>query len=326
VYNYADKPDLASKDVIAQVYGALGRKAPRMHLPLPPIMLAAKPFDLLTRLTGKDLPITSARVEKLSEAETAFAADRIREVGYTAQHSLTAGITAMVQWYLREGRHAQPVVHLAPADVQVEPSAYPAAASEALRLGVHPRDPGIPRCRTRRPPGGRGLVRGSPQRPFGHRWGQRPARAPGHRPAAAPGRGCSGAVRASIAVSAQVDRTGAPIVAAGAPQPGAGPGRVRTRGGSRRPRRPAQLPGCEPQTGAGLRPDHIRSGQRIPRSAPRGRIALRPGRAAGARAARHVAHRTQRRGHAGSVHPPAARKRPRGGRGRHRGVSTADRS
>lgn len=119
VYNYADKPDLASKDVIAQVYGALGRKAPRMHLPLPPIMLAAKPFDLLTRLTGKDLPITSARVEKLSEAETAFAADRIREVGYTPQHSLPAGITAMVQWYLREGRHAQPVVHLAPADVQM---------------------------------------------------------------------------------------------------------------------------------------------------------------------------------------------------------------
>src|SRR5699024_11948806 len=38
VYNYADKPDLASKDVIAQVYGALGRRAPRMHLPLPPIM------------------------------------------------------------------------------------------------------------------------------------------------------------------------------------------------------------------------------------------------------------------------------------------------
>lgn len=119
VYNYADKPDLASRDVIAQVYGALGRRSPRAYLPLGPIMVAAKPFDLLGRITGKDLPITSARVQKLSDSETAFAAGRIRDVGFTPPESLPEGITAMVQWYQQEGRRAQPVVHLAPADMQV---------------------------------------------------------------------------------------------------------------------------------------------------------------------------------------------------------------
>lgn len=119
VYNYADKPDLSSKDVIGLVYEGLGRTPPRMHLPLGPIMLAARPFDLVARATGKDLPITSARVQKLSDAETAFEAARIRRVGFRPSRTLPEAITAMVQWYRQEGRHARPVVHLAPSDVQL---------------------------------------------------------------------------------------------------------------------------------------------------------------------------------------------------------------
>lgn len=118
VYNYVDKPDLASRETVSLVYRALGRREPRARLPLAPVMLAAKPFDLIGRATGKDLPITSARVQKLSATETAFSADRIRDVGFTPSVSLPEGIETMVDWYQREGRHATPVVHLPPADVQ----------------------------------------------------------------------------------------------------------------------------------------------------------------------------------------------------------------
>ncbi|UFU02224.1 NAD-dependent epimerase/dehydratase family protein [Ruania suaedae] len=117
VYNYADKPDLTSRETVSTVYRALGRTEPRLRLPLAPVLLAARPFDLVGKVTGKDLPITSARVRKLSDAETAFAADRIREAGFTPAVSLPDGIEQMVTWYLREGRDAAPVIHLPPAEV-----------------------------------------------------------------------------------------------------------------------------------------------------------------------------------------------------------------
>ncbi len=118
VYNYVDKPDLTSRETVSLVYRGLGRREPPARLPLGPVLLAAKPFDLVGRATGKDLPITSARVHKLSEAETAFAADRIRQVGFTPSVTLPEGIATMVDWYLQEGRHTAPVVHLPPQDVQ----------------------------------------------------------------------------------------------------------------------------------------------------------------------------------------------------------------
>ena len=118
VYNYADKPDLTSRETVSLVYRGLGRREPRARLPLAPVRLAAKPFDLAGRVTGKDLPITSARVHKLSEAETAFTADRIRQVGFTPSVTLPEGVATMVRWYQQEGRHATPVVHRPPQDVQ----------------------------------------------------------------------------------------------------------------------------------------------------------------------------------------------------------------
>ncbi|WP_159619819.1 NAD-dependent epimerase/dehydratase family protein [Ruania rhizosphaerae] len=117
VYNYADKPDMTSRETVSAVYRALDRTEPRLRLPLAPVLLAARPFDVVGRVTGKDLPITSARVRKLSDAETSFSADRIREVGFVPSVSLPEGIEAMVDWYRREGHDATPVVHLPPAEV-----------------------------------------------------------------------------------------------------------------------------------------------------------------------------------------------------------------
>lgn len=114
VYNCVDQPDLTSSQIIAEVHRGLGRRAPRWHLPLGPILVLARPFDLVAKATGRNLPITSARIYKLGEAETSFAADRIRGTGYEQPVDLTAGLRAMVAWYRREGRRTDPVEHLPP--------------------------------------------------------------------------------------------------------------------------------------------------------------------------------------------------------------------
>lgn len=114
VYNYVDKPDLTSRAVISEIYRALGRREPRLRVPLAPALALTSPFDLLAKLTGRNLPITSERVRKLAGTETAFAADRVRATGFQPQTTLPDGLRRMVNWYQVEGRDAEPVVHLPP--------------------------------------------------------------------------------------------------------------------------------------------------------------------------------------------------------------------
>lgn len=114
VYNCVDQPDLTSAEIVTEVYRGLGRRRPPWHVPLRAAVLAAAPFDLITRVTGRNLPITSDRIRKLAESETSFAAERIRETGYTQPTSLRDGLAVMVRWYREPGRPTAAVEHLPP--------------------------------------------------------------------------------------------------------------------------------------------------------------------------------------------------------------------
>lgn len=112
VYNYVDKPDLRSVEVVETIYRSLGRRAPQRPVPERLAVALAKPFDVLGKLLGRDLPITSSRIRKLASAETMFAADRVRETGFTPRVTLTEALEEFVAWYRAEGRDREPVVHI----------------------------------------------------------------------------------------------------------------------------------------------------------------------------------------------------------------------
>lgn len=112
VYNYADKPDLTSREVVETIYRTLGRREPGPRIPEGLAVALARPFDLLGRALGRDLPITSARIRKLSSAETVFAAERVRATGFVPAVSLSEALEGMVRWYESEGKHREPVVHI----------------------------------------------------------------------------------------------------------------------------------------------------------------------------------------------------------------------
>lgn len=114
VYNCVDQPDLTSAEIVAEVYRGLGRRAPRWHVPLGPALVAAAPFDVLARITGRNLPITSERIRKLAESETSFASERIRATGYSQPVTLRDGLARMVRWYREPGRATRAVEHLPP--------------------------------------------------------------------------------------------------------------------------------------------------------------------------------------------------------------------
>ncbi|VAX40820.1 hypothetical protein MNBD_PLANCTO03-2065, partial [hydrothermal vent metagenome] len=118
-FNYIDKPDLTSKQISHAVFESLGKKPPSLVLPLWMGLVLALPFDIVIALTGKNLPISGARLKKLFHTQTKFEADKLAAAGYTPKVPLTEGIDRMVKWYLTEGGKQTADWHQPPKDVVV---------------------------------------------------------------------------------------------------------------------------------------------------------------------------------------------------------------
>jgi nucleoside-diphosphate-sugar epimerase len=117
VYNYADTPHLTSREICDAISEALGRSPLRRSLPLPVALALASPFDAVSRLTGRNLPISSMRVRKLASLQTRFEADKVRQSGFAPAVPLREGLHRMTRWFLDEGRHQPVISHIPPAHV-----------------------------------------------------------------------------------------------------------------------------------------------------------------------------------------------------------------
>lgn len=102
--NYADLPDLSSREIAEAVYRALNVPRPGWSIPMPLARLAALPFDLLTAVTGRDVGLSSARLAKFAEAETRLASEVLASEGHVPRVRLPDAIAEMVAWYLAEGK------------------------------------------------------------------------------------------------------------------------------------------------------------------------------------------------------------------------------
>jgi nucleoside-diphosphate-sugar epimerase len=89
--NYADKPDLPAKELVAIIKQRLGKPATRFSLPRPLGMVIGKGFDGVARVTGKSLPISAIRVEKFC-AETTVDASALEATGFQRPFSLLEGV------------------------------------------------------------------------------------------------------------------------------------------------------------------------------------------------------------------------------------------
>lgn len=95
LYNYADKPDLEMRDFVISVREALGKKGTGLRLPYLPGLLGGYVFDIFSKITGRQFPISSIRVRKFC-ANTIVNAERLKETGFTAPYSLKNGLKEMI--------------------------------------------------------------------------------------------------------------------------------------------------------------------------------------------------------------------------------------
>ena len=100
VFNYADEPQLTTRQIANVIADALGKKI-RITIPKPVGIMFGLPFDLLIKITGKNLPVSTARIKKLG-TQTYHSAQKLFDQGFAPQYSTIYGLKKMVEWYKQE--------------------------------------------------------------------------------------------------------------------------------------------------------------------------------------------------------------------------------
>jgi nucleoside-diphosphate-sugar epimerase len=100
IYNYADEPQLTTREISNVIAESLNKKI-RLSVPKTLGVMMGLPFDIIIKLTGKNLPISTARIKKLGTA-THHSAKKVFSEGFQPRYSTTEGLQKMVDWYKGE--------------------------------------------------------------------------------------------------------------------------------------------------------------------------------------------------------------------------------
>lgn len=97
VFNYIDKPDFTMNELVLHVEKVLNKRIPATHFPYWLGMLGGYGFDLLAKLTGKKLTVSSVRVKKFC-ATTEFDATKVLASGFKAPYTLGEGLARTLEF------------------------------------------------------------------------------------------------------------------------------------------------------------------------------------------------------------------------------------
>lgn len=95
-YNFADKADLSSKEIVTIVKDAMNITRTIPTVPYFAGLLGGYTFDVIAKLTGKKFPVSSVRIKKFC-AETTVNTDKLVESGFKAPYTLEQGIRNMIK-------------------------------------------------------------------------------------------------------------------------------------------------------------------------------------------------------------------------------------
>lgn len=98
IYNYADSPHMATRDIVGCMARNLRVKVPSLRIPKPLALACAFPLDVVAKATKKDLPLTAKRIAKFTNS-THHQADKILRAGFAPPCSLETGIQRTIAWY-----------------------------------------------------------------------------------------------------------------------------------------------------------------------------------------------------------------------------------
>lgn len=94
-YNYADKPDLDMNQLVRFLTQALGKKPSGLRIPLPAGLAVGHVADVVSRLSGRTLPISSVRVRKFCMSSE-IDSSKAMSTGYQPSVNLQDGLKEMI--------------------------------------------------------------------------------------------------------------------------------------------------------------------------------------------------------------------------------------
>ena len=97
VFNYIDKPDNNMNQLVSHVSKVLGKHIPTTHFPYWLGMLGGYGFDMLSKVTGKKMTVSSVRVKKFC-ATTEFDATKAYVSGFKAPYTLDEGLIRTLEF------------------------------------------------------------------------------------------------------------------------------------------------------------------------------------------------------------------------------------
>jgi nucleoside-diphosphate-sugar epimerase len=97
LFNYVDKPDFDMNTLVYEVYAMLGKQKKIFHVPYWIGYIGGLFFDVIAKITGKKLPISSIRVKKFC-ANTMFEANNVKSTSFIAPVSLKDGLKKTIQY------------------------------------------------------------------------------------------------------------------------------------------------------------------------------------------------------------------------------------
>ena len=97
VFNYIDKPDFTMNELVEHVEKVLNKHIPSTHFPYWMGMLGGYCFDVLAKLTGKKLSISSVRVKKFC-ATTQYDATKVSLTNFKAPYTLGEGLARTLEF------------------------------------------------------------------------------------------------------------------------------------------------------------------------------------------------------------------------------------
>ncbi len=95
IFNYVDKPDLSTKELVEIIRAKVGKQGTGPVLPKAIGLIAGAVFDILAQLTGKTFPISKVRVEKFC-ATTVFSAAKLKSTAFTPPKTLQQGLETTI--------------------------------------------------------------------------------------------------------------------------------------------------------------------------------------------------------------------------------------
>lgn len=95
IFNYADKPDLSTRELVALAAPVLGHPGPVRHLPYALALVIGYAFDVVGKVTGRRFAVSAVRVRKFCASSVVDAA-RAHASGFAPRRGLVDGVRAML--------------------------------------------------------------------------------------------------------------------------------------------------------------------------------------------------------------------------------------